>query len=244
MYDKFAMTSNVRRFLAGVEELERRGSKEACWMIAAGEPGLGKTRTLQWWAIQHKALYLRAKSNWRPHWLLSELVSDLGESPAHSTAALFSQALAAIARAQCPLVIDEARNMLHDARLFETIRDLTDLTETPFVLGGEDMVLGRIAARFPQIASRISEVVRFEAATLKDVEVMCKELSKVEIAADVYPLILQQSEGYFREVKNAIGKVEAVGERHKGKAVTAAELAGAKLCRNRRDGRARAQGAR
>jgi hypothetical protein len=244
MYPKFATTANVKRFLGGIDELQRRGSSEASWLIALGEPGLGKTRTLMWWATQQDAVYLRAKSNWRPHWMLSELVAALGQQPAHKIADLNDQALSALARSKAALVIDEARNMLHDPRLFETVRDLTDIVEMPFILGGEDFVLGRLAARFPQISSRITVPVSFELATVDDVRVCCDTLCEVPVADDLVAEIHRQSEGYYREIKNAIAVVEAAGKRHRGKPVAAADMQGQPLCRGRKALRPRASGAR
>jgi DNA transposition AAA+ family ATPase len=242
VYPKFATTSNVKRFLASVATVEQRGAGEASWLIALGRPGLGKTRTLMWWATQHRAVYLRAKSNWRPHWMLSELVTELGEAPERRVADLEDQAMRALALSKRPVVIDEARNMLHDGRLLETIRDLTDMTELLFVLGGEDFVLKRIAARFPQIDSRITSVASFERASLEDVRICCDVLSEVAVADDLVAEIHRQSQGYYREIKNAIAYVETFGKRHKGRAVTLADMTGQQLCRGRHEGRARKPG--
>lgn len=237
MYPKFATTSNVKRFLAAVDLLERRGAEEASWLVALGKPGLGKTRTLMWWAAQRepRGVYVRAKTNWRPAWMLSELVTELGLEPARRTKDLQDQVLEAIAISRRPIVIDEARAMLQDARLLETLRDITDQTEQSFILGGEDFVYKRIAARFPQISSRISEVVKFEEATLADVRACCEALAEVKIADDLVAEVHRQSLGYYREIKNAIAAIEVVGKRNKGKTVALSDMGGHPLCRNRHD---------
>jgi DNA transposition AAA+ family ATPase len=234
MLPQFAKTSNVMRFTAGITKLEQRGASEASWLLATGEPGLGKTKTIQWYATQQGGIYLRAKSNWTPRWLLAEIVSELGFSSGNSLQALFNQALGALAQSPCPIVIDEARNMLHDGRLLETLRDLSDLTEVPIILGGEDFVLGRLASRYPQIASRISEVVKFEAASIADVRICVDTLCEVKVADDLVAEIHKQSLGYLREIKNAVAACEAFGKRLGGRELTLADIGGQKLCRDRR----------
>lgn len=230
----FAQTSNVKRFLAGITNVERRGASEASWLVATGEPGLGKTKTLHWFSIQQDGVYVRAKANWRPRWMLQEIAVELGLAPEPRIGALFGQVLGALGTSGRPLVIDEARHMLHDAKLLETVRDLSDLTEVTVILGGEDFVLGKLRSRHPQIASRISEVVQFAKATPADVRVYFDALCDVSVDDDVVAEVLRQSDGYAREIKNAIAVVEQAGKRAGGKTVALADLKGAPLCRSAR----------
>jgi hypothetical protein len=237
MHTRFAETSNVKRFLAGVALVEKRGASEASWLTTVGEPGHGKTKTLQWWAVQNKGVYMRAKTNWRPHWMLSELAGELvGSQTGGSTEALFGIALRELAKQQRPIIIDEAWNMLHDARLLETLRDLSDLVENLIVLGGEHRVTNRLSMRFPQISSRITEIVEFKPASKADVRVCCDTLSEVPISDCLVEEIHRASQGYLREIKNAIARAEAFGKRNAGKAVTARDLHGQELCRDRKAG--------
>ena len=90
MRNRFAKTANVTGFLAGVTAVEERGAREAGMLLVTGEPGYGKTRTVQWWAIQTDGVYLRAKSGWTPHWVLTELVKELGLAPARRSEDLFT----------------------------------------------------------------------------------------------------------------------------------------------------------
>jgi hypothetical protein len=237
MRNVFAKTSNVDKFHTGITLVQTRGASEASWLATIGEPGFGKTKTMQWWAVQNKAVYLRAKANWRPHWLLSELVGELtGAETSGSTKTLFGIALRELARRQCAVVVDEAWNMLHDSRLLETLRDLSDLVENVVVLGGEKRVTDRLTQRFPQISSRISEIVQFAPASVKDVRIMCDALAEVPISDDLVEAIHKASGGYYREIKNAIARAETFGKRHAGKQVAAKDVAGQELCRDRLGG--------
>lgn len=236
MRTETAQTASVARFLAGIGHVEQRGAREACWLAAIGEPGFGKTRTLQWWAVRNNGVYLRAKSNWRANWMLSELAGELvGSEVGGPTRQLFVTCLAELAKQQRALIIDEAWHMLHDVRLLETLRDLSDNLENLVIIGGEPRVTQRIATRHPQLASRISEIVEFKAATVADVRTMCDTLSEAPIADDLCAEIHRVSSGYLREIKNAIANCEIAGKRS-GKAVTLADMKGKELCRDRKAG--------
>jgi hypothetical protein len=170
--------------------------------------------------------------------MLSELVGELvGSQTGGTTETLFGIALRELAKQQRPIVIDEAWNMLHDARLLETLRDLSDLVENLIVIGGEHRVTNRLSMRFPQISSRITEIVEFKAATKADVRVCCDTLAEVPIADCLVEDIHRASGGYLREIKNAIARAEAFGKRNAaGKTVTARDLHGQELCRDRKAG--------
>jgi hypothetical protein len=237
MNNKLAETGNVKRLLEGIGAVERRGAREASWLAAIGEPGNGKTRTLQWWSTHHNGAYLRAKTNWRPNWMLAELAGELtGTQTPGGTRALYELVVRELMRQGRPIIIDEAWNMLHDARLLETLRDISDLVENLIIIGGEHRVTARLSARFPQIASRISEVIEFGTATIEDIRICCDTLSETPIADDLAAEIFKQSGGHLREVKNAIARCEQIGKRNSGKPVKLADMGGRELCRDRKAG--------
>ncbi|MEO1752046.1 ATP-binding protein [Thiofaba sp. EF100] len=211
MRHRFAITSNVEKFLGGVQVVDERGASEASMLLVTGDPGYGKTSTVQWWAAQHGAVYLRAKASYTPHWMLTELVRELGHAPARRSEDLFAQAMGVLARDPRPLVIDEVEHALHDSRVLESVRDLTDMTEVTTVLVGMEHVQAKIA-RFAQISSRIAAVVHFSAATVEDVRVCCDTVCEVGVADDLVAEIHRQAAGRLREVMNAIAQVERVGK--------------------------------
>ncbi|HEY2070684.1 MAG TPA: ATP-binding protein [Rhizomicrobium sp.] len=203
--------SNVTRFLSGTRAVEARGSREAAWHLVTGEPGLGKSGTLTWYALQHRALFIRAKAGWTPHWALTDLADVLGVSHARSTERLFNTVMPALME-QCnagnlQLIIDEIDHAARDVRVLETLRDLTDHAEIPLIAGGMSGAQ-RMMKRFPQIYSRIAEVTTFAPASIADVRVACSELSDVKIGEDLVVEIQRRTNGRLRGVKNAIARVE------------------------------------
>ncbi len=225
----FVRTSNVDRFLSSIGAVEDRGASEACFLLVGGQAGYGKSRTGAWWAIQNNAVLIRVKAAATPHWVMSDLVKELGEqAPARTVEDLFGQALGSLAKNRRPIVLDEVEHALHDLRAFEIIRDISDLVEVPIVLIGREFVAGRLK-RHRQIWTRISAIADFQPATMDDVAKCCRELCEVPVADEVIALIHEQSEGHIREIIKAIKNVERIGRRASGKPVSREHVAGLTL---------------
>lgn len=228
MKKKFAMTSNVQRFLAGIDAAEERGAGEAGMLLVYGEPGYGKSRTAKWWALRKEvnAIFLTGKKSWTPHWALTDLVSELGEIPERANERLYAQAFRALSRTHQAIVIDEAENTLTDrAAVLDTFRGLTDFLETTLVLVGTgDLAKG--IPRYRQISSRIADKVQFLPATVADVGMLCRELCEVGVADDLAEEIHYHTDGRVREVLNAIDRVERFGKNNKKSLVSLPDMVG------------------
>jgi len=227
MYNRFVKTSNVMDFLAGFTALETRGAAESCFLLIAGKAGLGKTSTVRWWGLSNQinAIYIRATKKITPHWILAEIVRSLGQEPDRRMEYVFAQALKLVATARRPIIIDEAEHCLDDPAVLESVRDITDLTETPVILVGYDKIRAKIQP-YEQLSSRISAVVEFKAYKLEDVRTCCSELAEVEIADDLVESILKSSGGRIRLIKEAVASAERHGKRNKLSTVTLADMRG------------------
>lgn len=238
MYDKFVQTSNVKRFLAAVATADQRAAREAGWIAAIGEPGLGKTKTLENWAGKEdvNAVYLRSKANWTSTWVMQELAGKvLGVSnplAKGSYRVLFQRVMESLGESQKPIIVDEVEKTGHNPRLLEGIRDIVDMTDIVLVLGGTPDAL-KFLQKQPQWASRVYVAAPFQKATVEDVRLMADQLSQAPLADDLVALIHDKTRGYFREIKNAIGEAERVGRSNPDQLVTAEMLKGRDLCRNR-----------
>lgn len=245
MRSQFVPTSNSAQFLAKFGELQNRGAGEACQMLIEGEPGLGKTTTIEWWAVQTGAVFLRAKAKWTAPWFMRELLGALRKVPEHSFEKMFRQAVGALAdEAQAAeregrvfaVVIDEIDHIAGDKKALETIRDLSDLLEIPFVLVGMGTVRHRLA-RFPQIASRISQPVEFKTAPVEDAAQMVRGLCEVPVKDDLIAYLHKASAGRAREIKEGIAAIERCGRRQPGREIGMAEMAGQVLLYDRATGK-------
>ena len=248
MKSTFVETANVARFQRALGQVERRGAAEACLMVVDGPPGLGKTTVMRHWAAQTGSVYLRAKKEWTPCWMMRELLGELGMAAPHAFEKQFAQALSLLADRQSEavisgrafgLVIDEADHVARQARIMETVRDLSDTLELPVILVGMGRVRDALV-RFPQVASRIGQYVRFEPAAEKDVRLLLEGLCEVPVAADLAAYVARVTRGYTREIKEAVAHIERFGHRNPpadaGRGLTLAEMAGQVIVNDRRSG--------
>lgn len=244
MRNIFVETSNVKRFLGALSGLEARGAEEACLIVVDGAPGLGKTTTLKHWVAQNGCVYLRAKKEWTPSWLLNELLDTLRVHPPHAFQKKYAKAIEELALRQSAatmerrpfgLVIDEADHVSSKSSILETIRDISDMIELPTVLVGMGRVNDNLA-RFPQVASRVSQKVRFEKATFEDVRALIDARAEIKVADCLANFVLKVSGGYNREVLEAIANIERFGLRFDAgtEGVTMADMAGQVLVNDRR----------
>lgn len=243
MKKELVKTSNYERFRTAITAVEQRGAPEASLLLVVGDPGFSKSIIVNRWAVESKAVYLRAKVGWTPNRFLIELAEDLRVDVSGRAKEIFARIVAVVGKRQMPIVIDEVQHtLINGARVLEAVRDISDLTETIIVLvAGEERVLPRIA-RYPQISSRIGKVVEFERASIEDVQRCCKELSEITIAADLAAEIHRQSGGRMRDVINAIAIIERAAKRSGSSHVKAADFAGKALVHDWQVRRPRAAG--
>lgn len=227
MRSTYVKTSNYERFASAISAVQCSAAPEARWVLVGGEPGYGRSCTVQRWAAQAGAIYLYGRPEWTLPFFRAELCAKLKIDPTGGTHAVIGRLIGAIGRLQAPIVIDEVQHALADkAAILESLKGITELTETIAVLvAGEERVQPRIA-RYKQISSRIAEIVDFRAASLDDVALLCRELAEVEFAPDLVAEIHRQSAGRNREVVKAIGRVEALARRNKAASVSLADFAG------------------
>lgn len=245
MRPTFVKTKNYLRFMGAMSALNERGAEECCLVIVDGLPGLGKTTTLSKWASESQCIYLRAKTEWSPYWLLGELLKQMRIDPPHGYEKRFTAALKALgtlahsaelADREFAVVIDEADHISAKAKLIDTVRDLSDTSGIPIILVG----MGRIRdnlTRFPQTMSRVSSYVRFEPADSDDVKLFLDEKCEVSVAPNLAEFVARVTGGYNREIQEAIKSIERFGLRLDSDApLTMADMAGHKLVNDRSSG--------
>ncbi|SDX89482.1 AAA family ATPase [Nitrosomonas halophila] len=214
MKNVFVKTSNYERFKEGLAAVEGRGAQESSLLLITGEAGYGKSETVDQWAVQVGAAYLRAKTDWTPRYFLTELAENLKVDPSGRSKEVFGRVSGYLGRNQTPIVIDEVDHcMRNNAQVLEAIRDLSDLTEVTVVLVGMEKVQTKISKHL-QISSRIAHVVTFGPATLEDVMATCQQKCEVVVEPELAREIHRQSKGRMREVMNAIALVEREGKRN------------------------------
>lgn len=230
MKRQFVKLSNLHRFMAGLDALEKRAAPEACIMVVTSEPGYGKTQTLLWYSTQSAdAIYLRAKSGYTRHWFLSDLLQELGGVPTRSNEEMFKEAVKRMKGRNYVVILDEVEHALADAHVLEALRDLSDMLETPLVMVGMDQAQAKIA-KHPQISSRVAVVVHFQPASPEDIAVTARELLEgVTLQEDLVKEIQAQTKGRMREVMNALAVCERLARQSKAATLSKADMDGQEL---------------
>ena len=243
MRARFVQTTNTARFLAALGRLQERGAEEACLMVVDGPPGTGKSECVEWCATQRNWVFLRAKKEWRPSWMLRDLLEALQQPHQHSFEKMYKSALEVLGRRALAaeredevfaIVIDEADHIVRKETMMETLRDLSDYLEIPVILVG----MGRISSslgRYPQISSRVGQYVEFLPFGPDDTAEVIAGLSEVSVAQDMIEYVHAEAKGMAREIKEAIQKIEAFGRRNQGP-VTVEGMAGQVLMYDRASG--------
>ena len=244
MRNAFVETSNVKRFLSALAALSQRGAEEACLLVVDGPPGLGKTTTLQKWVSKTGSVYLRAKKEWTPTWFMNNLLEALKVPPPHSFQKRYARALEELGERQRQaqfkgrvfgLVVDEADHVSSKSAILETIRDISDMIELPTILVGMGKINDNLQ-RFPQVASRVSQRVRFEKASREDVRALVDVRCEVKVADDLLDFTLKAADGFNREILEAIANIERFGLRNEPDdgGLTMADMSGQLLLNDRK----------
>lgn len=222
--------SNVQRLVNGVTRLEARGAAEASWMLVHGKVGLGKTRALQWFSMQKDAVRVTAKPAWSVAWMLRDMCQALELQPTGSASQMSEQIFLECTMRQPILIIDEIGEIALKGELIGTLRSITDSSKVCVVAAGDEKALHKLKSNAP-LFSRISEFAQFSNATENDVKILCDTLAEVQIDDALIKHIYNETAGNFREIMNAIARIEQAAGRNKGQIMTM-NVAGNIRCKN------------
>ena len=206
----FVKTNNVKKFITMMNNLQSRGDGVPGMGLVYGEPGLGKTYTIMWWAIQNNAIFVRCANNMKSKWLLEEIVDELGEIPYTRFSNIFNQAVTQLIKTPRTLIVDEIDYLSVDSKAVETLRDIHDKTNVPIVLVGMASANHRLM-RYKHLYDRLSEILRFEPFSQQDISNIIDELSEVEITDCAKKLIYSKT-NRFRQIVKLINKAEQVAK--------------------------------
>lgn len=243
MKQAFVNTENVKRLQDALTALEQRGASEACWSIVDGIPGLGKTTATQRLAVRMSNVFIRSRTDMTPQWLLADLLKSMGiTEPEHSYKKRFEQTISTLARFKMnaddrkerfAIFIDEADAISRSGKLMETLRDITDLLEVTTVLVG----MGKLRAnltRFPQIASRVGQVVEFQPLPLSDIKKLFDARCEVEVDEGLIKQVATLSRGIAREALEGIAAIERFAAVNpKDSAITVQDMVGHVIMKDR-----------
>lgn len=208
MNTKFVKTKNVKNFITMMNNLQNRAEGVPGMGLVYGEPGLGKTQALVWWAMQNNAIFIRCTNLMSARLLLEEIVEELGEIPYNRFPDLFNQVLAQLIREPRVIIVDEIDCLAVDTKAIETLRDIHDNTNVQVVLIGMGKA-NRKLMRYKHLYDRISKILQFEPFSQEDISKITDELSEVQMSDCAKKLICNKT-NRFRQIVKLINKAEQV----------------------------------
>ena len=206
----FVKTNNVKRFITMMNNLQQRAEGVPGMGLVYGEPGLGKTFAITWWAIQNNAVYIRCANNMSSRWLLEELVEELGEIPYTKFSDIFNQAVSQLIKLPRIIIVDEVDYITIDSKAVETLRDIHDKTDCIIVLIGMSSANRRLM-RHKHLYDRISEIQKFETFTKSEISQIINELSEIDMTDCARNFIYSKTKR-FRQIVKLINRAEQVAK--------------------------------
>ena len=206
----FVKTNNVKRFITMMNNLQNRAEGVPGMALVYGEPGLGKTQTINWWAFKNSAILVRCTQLMSARWLLSEILEEMGEIYGYKISDCFKLVVRNLLVNPQIIIIDEVDYLTVDSRAVETLRDIHDKTNVPIVLVGTINAKSRLK-KFNHLYDRLSEIVKFEKFSKNDIKTIVQELSEVEMT-DCAIRYIYTNLNRFRQIVKVINKAEIIAK--------------------------------
>ena len=206
----FVKTNNVKRFITMMNNLQNRAEGVPGMGLVYGEPGLGKTQTINWWAFKNNAILVRCTQLMSARWLLSEILEELGEIYGYKISDCFKLVVRNLLVNPQIIIIDEIDYLTVDSRAVETLRDIHDKTNVPIILVGMTSANSRLK-KFNHLYDRLSEIVKFEKFSKADIKTIVQELSEIEMT-ECAIRYMYSNLNRFRQIVKVINKAEMLAK--------------------------------
>lgn len=202
----FVKTNNVKRFISMINNLQHRAEGVPGMGLVYGEPGLGKTHTVNWWTVKNDAILVRCTQLMTAKWLLNEILDVMGEINYYKVSDCFNLIVRNLIANPQVIIIDEVDYLTIESRAIETLRDIHDKTNVPIILVGMVNAKSRLK-KFKHLYDRLSEIVEFKPFSKQDIKIIVKELSEIEMT-DCAIRYIYTHLNRFRQIVKLIDKAE------------------------------------
>ena len=206
----FVKTNNVKRFITMMNNLQNRAEGVPGMGLVYGEPGLGKSQAINWWAFKNDAILVRCTQLMTAKWLLTEILDYMSEIKPYSVSDCFNEVIRNLLITPRVLIVDEIDYLTIDSRAVETLRDIHDKTNVPVILVGMTNANSRLK-KFSHLYDRLSEIVKFEKFSKNDIKIIVKELSEIEMT-DCAIKYIYSNLNRFRQIVKVINKAEILAK--------------------------------
>ncbi len=228
MKEKFVITKNVKNFNAAMHRINNKTRGKERITIVSGEVGLGKTDAAAAYGAGNGAIVIRMWQMMTGHWLLTKLVTRLGEAPYWRTEKLAEQIEKSLKEHPRTIIFDDIDRFFQDVSskkmdVIETLRDVHDVCHIPLVFIGEENIEEQIG-RFSRLNDRVVERVRFERFKEPDVAQIISEVGECKFSSDAIGKITADGHGRIRPIMNLIDLAEKAAKINQWKTIEAKDL--------------------
>ena len=206
----FVKTRNVKQMISMFNRLRDREDGVPGMGLVYGEPGLGKTQTINWWAFKNNAILVRCTQLMTARWLLTEILDEMGELSGYKISDCFKLVVRNLLVNPQIIIVDEVDYLTVDSRAVETLRDIHDKTNVPIILVGMINAKSRLK-KFNHLYDRLSEIVKFEKFSRADIKTIVQELSEIEMT-DCAIRYIYTNLNRFRQIVKVINKAEIIAK--------------------------------
>ena len=218
MNTEFVHTKNVKRLMAGVDQLVKCQAGMPGMMLVFGEPGTGKTRTVLWWKLKNtkedaRIPLIRANKISTARSILENIATELGVLPERKTNDIYKQLRDLLRERQRPIIVDEVDYLCHGG-IIEILRDLHDDTGAPVIMMGMSQADKKLA-RFMPLWDRTMARIKFHLLDKEDIKQMATEICEVEFDQSAIDYISDRSGGKLRRVKIDFDRGERIAKANK-----------------------------
>lgn len=209
MKQVFVRTKNVKKFVSLMETLKNLPPNIPQLALVYGSHGLGKTKTLIWWATKNDAIYIRANNDMTQNGLLKEIVIELKQRPYHAMQDNLDLIIRQLRFNPKIIIVDEI-DYLFSKNAIEILRDIQDNTGTPIVLSGMGNVDTKIA-RYKHFEDRIYKKLKFEPYNGADIEDILNQISDLTFTPDAIKYLATRT-NQFRKIVQTLDQLEKQAE--------------------------------
>ena len=199
-------TKNVKRFVSLMENLKNLPPNIPKLALIYGSHGLGKTKTLIWWATKNDAIYIRAYHKITQNGLLQEIVKELGGNPVHTTQDNLTYIIKNLMEEPRIILVDEVDYLFGGYNAIEILRDIQDNTGTPIVLAGMSSFSNKLSA-LKHFKDRLYEELQFEHYDESDIQDILSQITNLKFSEDGIKYLATRT-NQFRKIVQTLEKLE------------------------------------
>lgn len=222
MTPSIAPLRNVAALISLVERVQDRSMGLPGMAVFYGPSGWGKSTATTFAANEYQAYHVQVLSCWTPSYFLQSIMREIGIKPVRGVPAMVEAIAANLARADRPLIIDDAQYLTMKKNLIELARDLYEASQSTVILVGEEE-LPQHLTKWENIHNRQLAWEPALACNLSDAEKLVQIYSPdVAIERDLLSEIVDASGGSIRRV---VTNIDQAKELARSRGTSRADLA-------------------